>query len=44
MLELEILFLLVNSFLYEYGPRFCLYEYGLKKWAKLHLKVFWKYV
>ena len=34
----ETLFMLVNAVLYEYGPRFCLYEYGPPKWS--YLKVF----
>ena len=42
MLELETLFMLVNAALHEYGPRFRLFEYGPKKWAKPHLKVFFK--
>ena len=44
MLKLETLFMLVNAVLYEYGPRFCVYDYTycLQKWVELkpHLKVF----
>ena len=40
MPELETLFVLMNAVLHEYGPRFCLYEYGPQKWAIPHSKEF----
>ena len=42
MLELETLFMLMNAVLYEYGPRFCVYEYcmTLENGQKHHLLAF----